>query len=65
MKVRFFNIQWDTTDDDFPDGNPDVSLPAEITCEVEDDLDVAYEGADVLSDREGWCVFGFEYEIIG
>lgn len=55
-KVKFSNIQWDT------DGQ-EVDLPTEVTLEVDDDLDIAYEGADVLSDKYGWCVFGFDYEI--
>mgnify|MGYP006886080720 CR=1 FL=1 len=57
MKVRFSNIHWDT------DGE-EVDLPTEVTMNVEDDLDVELQGADVLSDEYGWCIFGFNYEIL-
>lgn len=55
MNIRFYDIQWDT------DGE-EVDLPSEVTLEVDADLDVAQEGADVLSDKYGWCVFGFQFE---
>ena len=63
MKVRFFNIKWDTTDEDNPQGQ-DVDLPSECVLEVYDKIDLDTEGADALSDEYGWCVFGFEYEKI-
>jgi len=50
-----FDIKWDT------DGE-DVELPDEMSFEVEDDFDVELEGADLLSDETGWCVFGFDFE---
>ena len=53
--VRLFNIQWDT------DGEK-VKLPKSDTFEVETDFDVAQDGADLLSDKHGWCVFGFDFE---
>lgn len=56
-KVRFFNIEWDTDDHE-------ADLPAGIILEVDSALDVAYQGADVLSDEFGWCVIGFEFEVI-
>jgi hypothetical protein len=56
QQVRFFDIEWDT------DGE-DVELPAEVELEVDKDLDLNTEGADVLSDRYGWCVHGFNFEI--
>jgi len=57
MKVRFFNIVWDT------DGEA-VDLPVEVEMVVEADLDVAEDGADVLSDTYGFCVFSFEWEAV-
>jgi len=60
-QVRFYNIKWDTTDDDHPDGQ-DVDLPDDVTLEVDGDVDLDTEGADVLSDKYGWCVFSFDYE---
>jgi hypothetical protein len=59
MKVRFFNIVWDTDDDQ-------VDLPDDVTLDtdLEDNEDVQYRGADVLSDTYGWCVVTFNYEIL-
>lgn len=57
MKVRFFNIVWDT------DGEA-VELPVEVEMQCDPDLDVAEDGADVLSDTYGWCVESFEFEIL-
>lgn len=55
MKIRFFNIVWDT------DGE-EVNLPSDIILEVSDDLDVEEEGADVLSDEHGFLVQSFSWE---
>jgi hypothetical protein len=57
QKVRFSNIVWDT------DGRF-VELPSEVTLDVPKDKDVDLEGADVLSDKFGWCVKGFEFEVV-
>lgn len=57
MKVRFFNINWDT------DGQ-EVDLPKEVILEVDGDRDISIEGADELSDKYGWCVEGFDFEIL-
>jgi hypothetical protein len=62
MKVKFFNIKWDT-ESDFDD--EPVDLPTELTLDVPDDeIDLDFEGADMLSDKTGFCVFSFEYEIL-
>ncbi len=54
--VRFFNIQWDT------DGQS-ANLPTEVTLEISDsDTDIATEGADILSDKYGWCVESFQFK---
>lgn len=58
MKVRFFNIVWDT------DGEA-VDLPVEVEMVVDPDLDLDEEGCDVLSDTYGWCVIQYEVEVIG
>lgn len=56
MKVRFFNIQWDT------DGaNPE--LPSEAVLEVAADTDVGADGADILSDKFGYCVSAFQFSL--
>jgi hypothetical protein len=56
MKVRFYNIEWDT------DGE-NVDLPNEVTLDVDNDLDVANEGADALSDKYDFCVHCFKFDI--
>lgn len=58
MKVHFFNIDWDT------DGKK-VDLPSEVLMEgIDPDTDLEEEGADLLSDQYGWCLFGCNYEIV-
>ena len=57
MKIRLYNIDWDT------DGE-DIDLPQDVIREVENDFDIINDGADLLSDEYGWCVFGFDYEIL-
>ena len=48
------SIDWDTDDDkQVFDG-----LPQQVTVDVEDEYDIA----DALSDKYGWCVFGFTLE---
>lgn len=73
MKVRFTDIVWDT-DDDATEVTPgitviipvQVELPSELTLDtdLENEEDVQYRGADVLSDHTGWCVESFNYEIL-
>lgn len=53
--IRFFNIQWDK------DGQH-ADLPQEETIQVETGFDVDSDGADLLSDRHGFCLFGFNFE---
>jgi len=57
MKVRFFDIDWDTDDES-------VDLPREVVLDIDKDTDVVNEGADCLSDVYGWCVNGFNYEVL-
>jgi hypothetical protein len=67
VKVRFFDIEWDTGDEDL-DEDPSPSecgLPSECVVEVEDDLDLDEEGADALSERYGFCVSRCSFEVIG
>ncbi len=56
MKVKFFDISWDT------DGER-ADLPSEVTLTVDDDTDLEEQGADILSDKFGWCVNGLNYEV--
>ena len=63
MKVRFYDIRWDTDDGNGHKPSPmSLGLPREVTLDVDDDLDVAEEGCDVLSDKYGFCVYGFMFE---
>lgn len=65
MKVRFYEIEWDTsTDDEEMATIEPPSLPLETVLEVDDDTDLEDNGADVLSDKYGFCVFSFEFEVI-
>lgn len=53
MKVKAFNIEYDT------DGE-DINLPYEVFVEVEEKDDIC----DAVSDKTGFCVFSLQYEII-
>jgi hypothetical protein len=55
-KVRFYDIKWDSTRD---------NLPIETVLEVyEIETDFDEEGAELLSNEYGSCVYSFSYEII-
>jgi hypothetical protein len=56
-QIKFFNIQWDT------DG-ADADLPESVILEVSDEIDLADEGADLLTNEYGFCVAGFNFERI-
>lgn len=58
MKVRVFDIQWDT------DGDKELlaTLPAEMYIEAENADDDKI--SDAISNEIGFCHFGFDYEII-
>lgn len=56
MLIRFYDIEWDV--------EKLRTLPTETVLEVEDDCEVSMEGADVLSDKYGYCVHGFEFEVL-
>lgn len=63
IKVKCTEIQWDT------DGDKELSksLPKEVTLIIDDYCEGDYlddELADMLSDKYGFCLFGFNYEII-
>ena len=63
MTVKCTEIQWDTD----RDKRLLKKLPKNITLTIEDycdgdDLDDVI--ADMLSDEYGFCLFGFNYEII-
>jgi len=54
-KYKATEIDWDT------DGE-NVELPTEVTFEMDDDADPSLEGADVISDKYGWCINSFQFE---
>jgi len=58
MKIKFSDIRWDTDDRD----PKECGLPTEAIIEVDDDVDVREEGADFLSDKYCYCVFGYSWE---
>ena len=65
MKVRFFDIAWDVSDNGFDD-EVELDLPTEIVInDVFNDTDLELEGADILSNEVGFCVLSFEFEILG
>ena len=57
MKLRCYDIEWDTDDDE-------VDLPDEVVIEVDDDHDIMGSTDDVLSDHYGWLVDNFCVDII-
>lgn len=57
MLVKAMNIDWDT------DGES-VDLPDEVTVEMDADADLSLEVADAVSDRYGFCVNSFTFEIV-
>jgi len=54
---RAYDIEWDT------DGE-DVTLPSEVTFELDDDQDPSVDGANAISDKIGWCLFNFNFDEI-
>lgn len=57
MKVRAFNIVWDT-------GSDKVDLPTDVIIDVPVDhaRDIDDELAGTLSDQYGWCVESVQWE---
>ena len=65
MKVKVTDIVYDTDiDDDSSQFVLNSDLPSEMIVEVDGIIDVESEIADAISDRTGWCVQGFNYEIV-
>ena len=63
MRVRFYDICWDTSGDEAEDSTPEeYGLPSECIMDTHDDMDVAEEGAHALSNEYGFCVRGFSFE---
>ncbi len=65
MKVKVTNIVYDTDiDDDSSQFVLNSDLPSEMIVEVDGIIDVESEIADAISDRTGWCIQGYNYEIV-
>ena len=65
MKIKVTNIVYDTDiDDDSSDFVLNSELPSEMIVEVDGVIDIESEIADAISDNTGWCVEGYNYEIL-
>jgi hypothetical protein len=64
MKVKVTDIVYDTESDGVIYDATELKLPTEFTIELVGDNDVENEIADTISDKTGWCVQGFNYEIL-
>jgi hypothetical protein len=65
MKIKVTDIVYDIDiDDDSSQFVLNSDLPSEMIVEVDGIIDVESEIADAISDRTGWCVQGFNYEIL-
>jgi len=66
MKVKVTDIVYDTRD--ICDGHKwdqnELELPTEMILIVDSSLDVESEIADAISDKTGWCVEGYNYEVL-
>jgi hypothetical protein len=56
IKVKFYNIDWDTE-------GQDIDLPNQVTLEITENFDLEQCGANLLSDQYGYCVNSFIFEI--
>jgi hypothetical protein len=65
MKIKVTDIVYDTDiDDDSSDFVLNSDLPSEMIVEVDGIIDIESEIADVISDTTGWCVSGYNYEVL-
>ena len=64
MKVKVTGIVYDTESDGVIYDVTELKLPTEMEVVLVGDNDIETEIADVISDRTGWCVEGFNYEIV-
>ena len=60
-KARLFDIQWDFSDEDELSGEH-AMLPTELVVEVPEDWNAMESAADFLSERNGYCVAGLNFE---
>jgi len=68
MKIKVTDIVYDTDDNWAQDGLcisvEDLQLPNEMIVEVDGIIDIESEIADAISDTTGWCVNGYNYEVL-
>ena len=65
MKIKITDIVYDTDiDDDSSDFVLNSELPSEMIVEVDGIIDIESEIADAISDTTGWCVNGYNYEVL-
>lgn len=62
MTIKVTDIVYDTESDGVI--HTDLDLPNEMTLVIEGDVDIEDEIANVISDNTGWCVQGYNYEIL-
>ena len=66
MKIKVTDIVYDTRD--ICDGHiwdqNELELPSEMILEVDGVIDIESEIADAISDKTGWCVSSYNYEIL-
>ena len=65
MKIKVTDIVYDT--DIYDDSTTFVlnsDLPSEMIVEVDGIIDIESEIADAISDTTGWCVSGYNYEVL-
>jgi len=62
MTIKVTDIVYDTESDGVI--HTDLNLPNEMTLIIEGDVDIEDEIANVISDNTGWCVQGYNYEIL-
>ena len=67
MNVRFYDIQWDTHDEEKGEtlDLASLNLPTDCVMDVEDDVEVKEDGAELLSQEYGWLVKGFKFQVEG
>ena len=65
MKIKVTDIVYDTDiDDDSSDFVLNSELPSEMIVEVDGIIEIESEIADAISDTTGWCVNGYNYEVL-
>jgi len=61
MKIKVTNIVYDTESDGEVH---DIDLPKEMILNIPNDCDIEDEIANQISNKTGWCIEGFNYEIL-